>query len=219
MSNEKLKLIDSEIKDMNEQRKSIMPKLYFKYGTMASSKSAQALMCKFNYEQKGMKVLLVKPALDTRDDEGARMVRSRIGLQEKCFTIAQNESFIDLFNRASANEKYHCIIVDEAQFCTASQIEQLKQLTQQVTVLCYGLLLDFRCQLFEGSKRLVELADSLQEIKSVCRCGRKASVNARFIDGVCVDEGPVVFIGGDESYEGMCYWCWKKELGKVRKSK
>ena len=192
----------------------IMPKLYFKYGTMASSKSAQALMCQFNYEQKGMKVLLVKPALDTRDDEEERMVRSRIGLKAKCHTISPTESFLDLFERASAHTKYHIIIVDEAQFCTKEQIDQLKQLTQRVTVLCYGLLVDFRCQLFEGSKRLVELADSLQEIKSVCRCGRKSSVNARFVNGKCVDDGPVVLIGGDESYESMCYWCWQEELAK-----
>lgn len=193
-----------------------MPKLYFKYGTMASSKSAQALMCQFNYEQKGMKVLLVKPSMDTRDDEEERMVRSRIGLKAKCYTISPTESFIDLFDRVSADAKYECIIVDEAQFCTEAQINQLKQLTQKVTVLCYGLLLDFRCQLFEGSKRLVELADSLQEIKSVCRCGRKSSVNARFVNGKCVDDGPVVFIGGDESYESMCYWCWQEELKKAK---
>lgn len=199
---------------MNEEK--LMPKLYFKYGTMASSKSAQALMCKFNYEQKGMKVLLVKPALDTRDDEEERMVRSRIGLNAKCFTILQSESFIDLFENASKDVQYQCVIVDEAQFCTTEQINQLKQLTKQVTVICYGLLLDFRCQLFEGSKRLVELADSLQEIKSVCRCGRKSSVNARFINGKCVDDGPVVFIGGDEAYESMCYWCWQEELEKAR---
>ena len=193
-----------------------MPKLYFKYGTMASSKSAQALMCKFNYEQKGMNVLLVKPALDTRDDGEERMVRSRIGLKSKCFIITPDESFIDLFERASVDTHYECIIVDEAQFCTEEQINQLKQLTKQVTVLCYGLLLDFRCHLFEGSKRLVELADSLQEIKSVCRCGRKSSVNARFVNGQCVDDGPVVLIGGDESYESMCYWCWQEELEKSK---
>lgn len=193
-----------------------MPKLYFKYGTMASSKSAQALMCQFNYEQKGMRVLLVKPALDTRDDEEERMVRSRIGLKAKCHTISPTESFIDLFERVSADTKYECIIVDEAQFCTEAQIDELKQLTKQVTVLCYGLLLDFRCHLFEGSKRLVELADSLQEIKSVCRCGRKSSVNARFVNGKCVDDGPVVLIGGDESYESMCYWCWQEELQKTQ---
>ena len=197
-----------------------MPRLYFKYGTMGSSKSAQALMCKFNYEQKGMKVMLVKPSPDTRgDNDGETMVRSRIGLVAKCETIARGESFIQLFNRFKSENGCDCIIVDEAQFCSAEQIDQLKQLTQQVPVLCYGLMNDFRCQLFEGSKRLVELADSLQEIKSVCRCGRKSTVNARFINGKCVDDGPVVFIGGDESYENMCYWCWKEELEKAKNSK
>ncbi len=191
-----------------------MHKLYFKYGTMASSKSAQALMCKFNYEQKGMKVLLVKPSLDTRDDAEERMVRSRIGLTAKCYTIAPDESFIDLFEKVNAESQVETIIVDEAQFCTAEQVDQLKQLTKNANVLCYGLLLDFTCHLFEGSKRLVELADSLQEIKSVCRCGRKASVNARFVNGKCVDHGPTILIGGDESYESMCYWCWKSELKK-----
>ena len=197
-------------------RAKIMPKLYFKYGTMGSSKSAQALMCKFNYEQKGMKVLLVKPAVDTRDDEKERMVRSRIGLVSKCQIIAQNESFVDLYKQFKAENGCDCIIVDEAQFCTTEQVNQLKYLTHEVSVLCYGLLNDFRCQLFEGSKRLVELADSLQEIKSVCRCGRKSSVNARFVNGKCVDDGPQVLIGGDESYESICYWCWQEELKKSK---
>ena len=193
-----------------------MPRLYFKYGTMGSSKSAQALMCKFNYEQKGMKVLLVKPSLDTRGDDGQRMVRSRIGLVDECETVAKDDSFQELFDSYKAKYGCDCIIVDEAQFCTAEQVNELKYLTRQVPVLCYGLMNDFRCQLFEGSKRLVELADSLQEIKSVCRCGRKSTVNARFINGKCVDDGPVVFIGGDESYENMCYWCWKEELEKAK---
>lgn len=189
-------------------------RLYFKYGTMGSSKSAQALMCKFNYEQKGMSVMLVKPSLDNRGDTDVPMVRSRIGLESPCLTINATQSFFDLFEQFKAEHGCDCVIVDEAQFCTTKQIDQLKQLTLQVPVLCYGLMNDFRCQLFEGSKRLVELADSLQEIKSVCRCGRKSTVNARFINGVCVDDGPVVFIGGDESYENMCYWCWQKELAK-----
>ncbi len=193
-----------------------MPRLYFKYGTMGSSKSAQALMCKFNYEQKGMKVLLVKPSLDTRGDDGQRMVRSRIGLVDECETVAKDDSFQELFDSYKTKYGCDCIIVDEAQFCTAEQVNELKYLTRQVPVLCYGLMNDFRCQLFEGSKRLVELADSLQEIKSVCRCGRKSTVNARFINGKCVDDGPVVFIGGDESYENMCYWCWKEELEKAK---
>ncbi len=191
-------------------------RLYFKYGTMGSSKSAQALMCKFNYEQKGMRVMLVKPSLDNRGDADVPMVRSRIGLSSECVTIAPTQSFFDIFNEFKQQHGCNCIIVDEAQFCTTEQVNQLKALTQQVPVLCYGLMTDFKCQLFEGSKRLVELADSLQEIKSVCRCGRKSTVNARFINGKCVDDGPVVFIGGDESYENMCYWCWIEELKKSK---
>ena len=195
-----------------------MARLYFKYGTMGSSKSAQALMCKFNYEQKGMVVMLVKPALDNRGDTNdIPKVRSRIGLSSPCEIIGKDDSFITLFDNFKDKNGCDCIIVDEAQFCTAKQIDELKQLTLQVPVLCYGLMNDFTCHLFEGSKRLVELADSLQEIKSVCKCGRKSTVNARFINGVCVDDGPVVFIGGDESYENMCYWCWQEALKKGKK--
>lgn len=194
-------------------------RLYFKYGTMGSSKSAQALMAKFNYEQKGMVVMLVKPSLDNRGDgDGQPMVRSRIGLSSPCEIIRPEDSFVELFDKFKAENGCDCVIVDEAQFCTTNQVDELKLLTKQVPVLCYGLLNNFRCQLFEGSKRLVELSDSLQEIKSVCRCGRKSTVNARFINGKCVDDGPVVFIGGDESYENMCYWCWQDELKKARES-
>lgn len=194
-------------------------RLYFKYGTMGSSKSAQALMAKFNYEQKGMVVMLVKPSLDNRGDgDGQPMVRSRIGLRSPCEIIRPEDSFVELFDKFKAENGCDCVIVDEAQFCTTKQVDELKLLTKQVPVLCYGLLNNFRCQLFEGSKRLVELSDSLQEIKSVCRCGRKSTVNARFINGKCVDDGPVVFIGGDESYENMCYWCWQDELKKARES-
>ena len=194
-------------------------RLYFKYGTMGSSKSAQALIAKFNYEQKGMVVMLVKPSLDNRGDgDGQPMVRSRIGLSSPCEIIRPEDSFVELFDKFKAENGCDCVIVDEAQFCTTKQVDELKLLTKQVPVLCYGLLNNFRCQLFEGSKRLVELYDSLQEIKSVCRCGRKSTVNARFIHGKCVDDGPVVFIGGDESYENMCYWCWQDELKKARES-
>lgn len=194
-------------------------RLYFKYGTMGSSKSAQALMAKFNYEQKGMVVMLVKPSLDNRGDgDGQPMVRSRIGLSSPCEIIRPEDSFVELFDKFRAENGCDCVIVDEAQFCTTKQVDELKLLTKQVPVLCYGLLNNFRCKLFEGSKRLVELSDSLQEIKSVCRCGRKSTVNARFINGKCVDDGPVVFIGGDESYENMCYWCWQDELKKARES-
>jgi len=198
----------------NTQKRRIMHSLYFNYGTMGSSKSAQALMVKFNYEQKGMTVMLVKPALDNRGDVDRPKVRSRIGLVADCLTITPEQSFLDLFEVYKTEHGCDCIIVDEAQFCTAAHIDQLKQLTKFVPVLCYGLLTDFTNKLFEGSKRLVELADSLREIKSVCRCGRKSTVNARFVNGKCVDDGPVVLIGGDESYVNMCYWCWQDELKK-----
>lgn len=185
-----------------------MKKLYFKYGTMGCSKSAQALMTAFNYNQKGYDVLLMKPAIDTRDMEnGAIVIRTRIGLSRECIAFTKNENLYDIANNSTAN----IIIVDEAQFCTTKQIEQLKELTMQnKVVLCYGLLTNFKGELFEGSKRLVELAESLTEIKSICKCGSKATINARIVDGVVVTEGDEIVIGGDECYESMCYACWKK---------
>lgn len=196
-----------------------MSRLYFRYGTMGSSKSAQALMVKFNYEQKGMKVLLIKPAVDNRGDDGdTPKVRSRIGLVSDCHTISTTDSIIALFERVKSESGCDCIIIDEAQFCTEQQVNECKLLTLQVPVLCYGLLVDFRSKLFEGSKRLVEVADSMLEIKSICRCGRKSTVNVRFVNGKAVDDGPVVLIGGDESYENMCYWCWQEELAKAKSS-
>lgn len=192
-----------------------MPRLYFKYGTMGSSKSAQALMAKFNYEQKGMCVLLLKPTVDTRDigTEKAAFVRSRIGLESPCTPFAPQSNLFELFEvKLKEMGKIDCVIVDEAQFCTAFQIDQLKQITRRAPVLCYGLMTSFRCELFEGSKRLVELADSITEIKSVCRCGAKSSINARIINGKATRKGPTVLIGGDETYENLCYWCWQEIL-------
>lgn len=179
-----------------------MSKLYFKYGAMGCAKTVQAIICRHNYIKKGFKVLLVKPSIDTRSD----FVESRIGLKAECENISPNDTFENLIKGRS----FDVIIVDEAQFLSAKQIEELKDLTEKMPVICYGLLTNFKTKLFEGSKRLVELADSLSEIKSVCRCGRKATVNARFVNGKIVTDGPDVFIGADESYEAMCYSCFKK---------
>jgi thymidine kinase len=188
-----------------------MPKLYFKYGAMGSSKTAQALMCKFNYEQKGYKVCLLKPYIDKRDTVAGEIVaQSRIGLSSSCATFVPTE---DLFERIKNDGFFGCncvVIVDECQFLTSDQVEQLKRVTHYVPVLCYGLMTNFKTELFEGSKRLVEIADSLMEIKSVCRCGRKANINAKFIDGVLQTDGDEICIGGDETYEGMCYNCYEK---------
>ncbi len=183
-----------------------MSKLYFKYGAMGSSKTAQALMVKFNYEEKGYKVALMKPATDTRD--GFDVCSSRIGLKGKCIVIAEDTNLEEWFK----NVDYQVIIIDESQFLTKEQVDSLKNIAcKYVPVICFGLKTDFLTNMFEGSKRLFELADSLTEIKSVCNCGRKAEVNARLVDGKVVYEGQQIFLGGNESYVGMCYTCWKKD--------
>lgn len=195
-----------------------MARLYFKFGAMGSSKTAQALMCKFNYEQKGFKVLLMKPKLDNRDVEnGIYYVKSRIGLKSECLTFNKHESVLDLYCKNNVNNDIGVIIVDECQFCTSLQIDEFKEITKSIPVLCYGLKTDFKSELFEGSKRLLEIADSIQEVKSVCRCGAKATMNARIINGKVTTVGDSILIGGDESYEGMCYWCWKEAISKNKK--
>ena len=190
-----------------------MNKLYFKYGVMGCSKTASALMCKFNYEQQGFKVLLLKSIIDSRDiKDNEIIVHSRIGLESKCTAFSKEDNLIDIFEQKLEEKEYNVIMVDECQFATEKQIEQLKELSLRVPVLCYGLLTDFRTRLFDGSKRLIELADKLQELKSVCKCGRKASVNARFVDGKLNITGDVVAIENQNnvSYQTMCYACYNK---------
>lgn len=187
-----------------------MSKLYFKYGVMGSSKTAQALMCKFNYEQQDFKVLLIKPALDTRDisEDGKVITRSRIGLSSECYTVDSNENLYKfVFNKNQFKD--NCVvIVDECQFLTATQVNELKEVSRKIPVICYGLLTNFKTELFEGSKRLIEISDSLMEIKSVCACGKKATVNGRFVNGKLVTEGDEILLGGDESYKALCYNCY-----------
>lgn len=191
-----------------------MAKLYFKYGAMGSSKTAQALMCKFNYEQKGYTVKLLKPLIDNRDVlNNKNIVKSRIGLYADCISFSQNDNLIDV---CGFLDKNHVVIVDECQFLTTLQVEQLKEISLSSPVLCYGLLTNFQTKLFEGSKRLVEIADSLMEIKSVCKCGRKAMINSRWQNGKLVTQGEEVLIGGDDTYEGICYTCYLKEIQKQK---
>ena len=182
-----------------------MAKLYFKYGVMGSSKTAQALITKFNYEENKKRVLLLKPAIDDRD--GADIIKSRIGLKSAAAAVIGSDNQIPI----SLIANYDVIICDESQFFSPEQIERLKDIAVfcDIPVLCYGLLTDFQTKLFPGSKRLIELADSLQEIKMVCRCGRKATVNARRIDGKITTEGEQILLGSNETYEAMCYECWR----------
>ena len=187
-------------------RRNSMKRLYFKYGVMGSSKSAQALMTAFNYTQKGYDVLLMKPKVDTREKE--EIIRSRVGLKAACKVFDKATNLIEFVAKYPSTQ---VVIVDEVQFCTKEQIDQLKELTlKDMTVLCYGLKTNFKSELFEGSKRLLEIAESIQEIKAVCRCGAKATINARVVDGLVVTSGKSIQIGGDEKYEAMCYACWKK---------
>lgn len=188
-----------------------MAKLYFKYGAMGCSKSAQALMCKFNYEQKGFNVLLLKPSIDTRDYEnGKAIVKSRIGIRSECEVLGKDDSLLELYKKLSETKKYDVVIIDEAQFCSESQINDCKEISIDIPVICYGLKTNFRSYLFEGSKRLIEIADSISEIKSLCNCGANATVNARIVNGKLVTTGEEIVIGGDETYVAMCYTCWRK---------
>ncbi len=189
-----------------------MAKLYFKYGAMGSSKSAQALITKFNYEELGMSVWLIKPSVDDRD--GADIVRSRIGLQAVAQVITPEQSIKEAYQAAG---KHDVIISDESQFFTETQIEELRDMVddEDVPVLCFGLRTDFLTRFFPGSQRLMELADSITEIKTVCSCGKKATVNARIdSNGNIITEGSQVFLGGNDSYVAMCHKCWKDKIAR-----
>lgn len=186
-----------------------MAKLYFKYGVMGSSKSAQTLITKFNYEELGMRVWLIKPSIDTRD--GAGIIKSRIGLQATAKVITPDQNIAEEYHKAGVHD---VIIADESQFFTPRQIDELRELVDQedLPVLCFGLRTDFTTHFFPGSMRLMELADSITEIKMVCACGRKATTNARLdANGKIVTQGDQVFLGGNDSYVAMCHKCWKQK--------
>lgn len=192
-----------------------MAKLYFKYGAMGSSKTANALITKFNYEERGMKVMLIKPATDTRD--GIGKVSSRIGLSADAIVIDKETNIHEMF---LGYRDHHVIIADECQFFTEKQIDQLRRIvdTFDVPVLCFGLRTDFLTRMFEGSRRLFEVADSITEIKTICACGKKAIVNARIDEnGEVVTEGGQILIGGNDSYIAMCHSCWMRAIAEKEK--
>lgn len=194
-----------------------MAKLYFKYGAMGSSKTAQALITRFNYEERGMSVWLVKPATDRRDEED-RIV-SRIGLSAEAESIPERTGIAERFAALGGAERFDVIIADEAQFFTPEQIEDFREIVDDcnIPVLCFGLRTDFLTRTFPGSRRLLELADSVSEIKTICACGEKAIVNARIDkDGRVITSGEQVFLGGNDSYVAMCHRCWKRAIKEQR---
>ena len=184
-----------------------MAQLYFKYGAMGSSKTANALMARFNYEERGQATLLVKPRLDTRD--GDHMVSSRIGLTHPCIYFDEMQQMTD-----EQLQQYACIIVDEAQFLTRDEVRYLTDLVDDwnIPVICYGLRSDFSLKGFPGSTRLLELAHTIEEMKTICTCGRKAICNCRKVNGRFVFEGEQVAIDleNDVQYVSMCPQCYFK---------
>ena len=187
-----------------------MAQLYFKYGAMGSSKTANALMARFNYEERGQQCLLVKPRIDQRD--GERLVVSRIGLKHECiyFEELQQLSAMELQQNA-------CIIVDEAQFLSREDVRWLARLVDDldIPVMCYGLRSDFKGDLFPGSYELLVMADKIEEVKTICWCGKKATFNARFDqDGKVLKEGEQVVLGANDTYIGLCRRHWMRgDLG------
>ena len=195
-----------------------MAKLYFKYGAMGSSKTAQALITKYNYEENDMSVWLMKPGTDTRD--GASVVKSRIGLKAEAQIIAPDVNVYEIY-RTQKHGACDAVIVDECQFFTVEQINQLRAIVDDfnVPVMCFGLRTDFQTKLFPGSLRLMEVADTIQEIKTICDCGAKATVNARISDGYIVTEGAQVFLGGNDAYIAMCHKCYIRGIRERRRIK
>ena len=195
-----------------------MAKLYFKYGAMGSSKTAQALITKYNYEENDLKVWLIKPSADTRD--GAQILRSRIGLEAEVEVIPPEADIYARFLGGKARRS-DVIIVDECQFMTEKQIDQLRAIVDDhnIPVMCFGLRTDFQTHLFPGSRRLMEIADTIQEIKTICDCGAKATVNARVNGGYIVTEGAQVVLGGNDSYIAMCHKCYIRGIREHKKIK
>lgn len=187
-------------------------KLYFRYGTMGSAKTALLLTQAYNFEERGMQYMCFKPIIDDREKDN--VIQSRIGIKRKCEWIYPDTDIYEVVK--NLYEETHVvkdwILIDEAQFLNTAQVDQLSRIVDDfgTNVVCYGLRTDFQSHMFEGSSRLFELADSIDEIKSTCSCGRKTIINARIdSQGNIVTDGAQVEIGGDDKYVALCRRCWR----------
>lgn len=190
-----------------------MAKLYFRHGTVGSAKTLNLLAVAHNYRQQGKKILLMKPDLDTRF--GKERIKSRAGLEMQADLLIADEHSLRGLDYVGVS----CILVDEAQFLSGKVIEELRKIALDfdIPILCYGLRTDFKSHLFEGSARLMELADSIEEVKATCHfCNRKSIMNLRYVNGLAVSEGPVVELGAEEKYFPACYKCYTREIDKGR---
>lgn len=199
-----------------------MKKLYFIYGPMGCSKSANLLMKAYAFEKNNIPVMLIKPSVDTRD--GKTIIKSRIGLEHEAYVWDKdkpNELWSLIVEFMSKGRKYpEWLLVDESQFLTPEQVDKLAWVVDELqlaNIMCYGLRTDFRSQLFPGSRRLFEIADSIEELKLTCECGRKAIINAR-VDGrnKIILDGNQIELGGDEKYVSMCRKCYNRKINEQR---
>lgn len=195
-----------------------MAKLYFKYGTMSSAKTALLLINAHQFQERNIPFICLKPSVDNRD--GDSVIKSRVGIQRECVMIDTNTNIFECIKihtevmLASLREKVRCVLIDECQFLTPEQVDQLAKVVDDldVDVMCFGLKTDFQTKLFDGSKRLFEICDDFEEIKTRCACGKKASINARIdIDGNIISDGEQIVIGGDDKYMPMCRKCFLKK--------
>ena len=193
-----------------------MSKLHFIHSTMNSGKSLRLLALAHSFDEKNIPILVIKPSADTRD--GLNVVKSRAGLERECISVDPTTNLYSMVNdlnrmkMAMLNPTIKWVLVDECQFLTEEQVDQLSDVVDNldINVMCYGLRTDFKTKLFPASKRLFELADEIEEIKSSCDCGKRASINARFSpDGTIITEGNQILVGGDDLYHAICRKCWK----------
>ena len=198
-----------------------MSKFYFKFAPMEAGKSAMLLIEAYNFEKRNINILCMKPSIDNR--ESIDKISSRIGIEKECFVIYPNYDIYAIVKKIISlnenNNKLQWILVDESQFLTSEQVEQFRAIVDDfdINVMCYGLRTDFQTHLFEGSKRLFELADDIDELKISCSCGRKAIFNARFNEnGELVANGEQILIGGEDKYKPMCSKCYREELNKMQ---
>lgn len=185
-----------------------MAKLYFRYGAMGASKTANALMVEYNYHEREQRAVLMKPSVDDRD--GARTIKSRVGMTKDAELIFSASDVFKMIEEMNSEKRIDCVIIDEAQFLNRKQVDQLCKVVDElgIPVITYGIRTDFLGELFPGSERLMAMADSIEEIKTVCWCSRKAIMNARVVDGKVVKEGEKILLGGNESYVALCRKHW-----------
>ena len=198
-----------------------MSKFYFKFSPMEAGKSEMLLIEAYNFEKRNINILCMKPSIDNR--ESIDKISSRIGIEKECFVIYPNYDIYAIVKKIISlnenNNKLQWILVDESQFLTSEQVEQFRAIVDDfdINVMCYGLRTDFQTHLFEGSKRLFELADDIDELKISCSCGRKAIFNARFNEnGELVANGEQILIGGEDKYKPICSKCYREELNKMQ---